>query len=63
MVWNLGKGVLTGRDDAKTLMGPAAKFWCEFNRNSAMQALKEVDSTSEVAPKIKILGGKMINKN
>ena len=56
MVWNLGKGVLTGRDDAKTLMGPAAKFWCEFNR-------KEVDSAPEVAPKIKIPGGKMINKN
>ena len=55
MVWNLGNKVLTGKDDAKQLEGPAKKFWREFNKETAKEALKE----TEPIPKIKVPGGNL----
>ena len=58
IVWNLGSGIVTGKDDAKHLEGPAKAFWREFNRKSMKDALKETDPV----PKLKIPGGKVMIK-
>ena len=55
LVWNLGNKVLTGKDDAKQLEGPAKAFWRECNEDAAKEALKE----TEPVPKIKVPGGKL----